>query len=62
MADWELLAERLKAMDIEFFIKPCIRFRGQPGEQAAMFLFDPSGNAIEFKAFRDIESQLFAAG
>jgi len=41
-------------------IAPHLRFRGQPGEQATMFLLDPSGNALEFKAFRDIAGQLFA--
>jgi len=53
------LERRLKSANIEFLIKPYIRFKGQVGEQATMFLLDPSGNALEFKAFRDI-SQLFA--
>ena len=44
---------------LRFVIEPHIRFRGQSGEQATMFLLDPSGNAIEFKAFQDIASQLF---
>lgn len=56
---WETLAERLKARNTKFVIEPGIRFKGQVGEQAAMFLFDPCGNALEFKAFRDM-SQLFA--
>lgn len=56
---WEALAERLKARGTAFVIEPCIRFKGQAGEQATMFLLDPCGNALEFKAFRDIE-QLFA--
>jgi len=58
-ADWEILAERLKKASIEFVIKPYIRFEGQPGEQATMFFLDPCGNALEFKAFKDI-SQMFA--
>ena len=57
--DWESLERRLNSANIEFVIKPYIRFKGQAGEQATMFLLDPSGNALEFKAFRDI-SQLFA--
>lgn len=48
---WEALAERLKAAGTAFVIEPDIRFRGQPGEQATMFFLDPSGNALEFKAF-----------
>lgn len=56
---WEELAERLKSKNIKFEIEPYIRFKGQVGEQATMFFFDPSGNALEFKAFKDI-SQLFA--
>ncbi|HZV68147.1 MAG TPA: VOC family protein [Saprospiraceae bacterium] len=57
--DWELLAQRLKSFDIEFVIEPYIRFKGLTGEQATMFFKDPCGNALEFKAFRDI-NQLFA--
>lgn len=57
---WNSLADRLREQDIEFVIEPCIRFAGQPGEQATMFFLDPSGNALEFKAFKDIETQLFA--
>lgn len=58
---WERLAERLRARnDVEWVIEPYTRFEGQPGEQATMFLLDPSGNALEFKAFRDIAGQLFA--
>ncbi len=56
---WETLRDRLAAAGTRFEIEPHIRFRGQPGEQATMFLFDPAGNALEFKAFRDI-GQLFA--
>jgi extradiol dioxygenase family protein len=60
MPDWEALAARLKRAGVAFVIEPCVRFRGQAGEQATMFLTDPSGNALEFKAFRDIAGQLFA--
>jgi uncharacterized protein len=60
MQDWQDLAERLGGADVNFVIEPHVRFRGQPGEQATMFLLDPSGNALEFKSFADIESQLFA--
>ena len=59
MADWEALAARLAAAGVRFVIEPHVRFRGQVGEQATMFFLDPSGNALEFKAFRDI-GQLFA--
>ena len=57
--DWERLAARLEAADVEFLISPRIRFAGQVGEQATMFFRDPSGNALEFKSFAD-PSQLFA--
>ena len=56
---WEDLAERLKSFDTKFVIEPYIRFKGQVGEQATMFLLDPCGNALEFKAFKDM-GQLFA--
>lgn len=59
MADWETLAERLSAAGVRFAIEPHVRFRGQPGEQATMFFRDPSGNAIEMKAFNNLD-QLFA--
>ena len=59
MADWEALAARLKAQGTEFVIEPYVRFQGRPGEQATMFFLDPSGNAIEIKAFADI-TRLFA--
>jgi extradiol dioxygenase family protein len=59
MAEWEAVANRLKAQGTEFVIEPYIRFKGQPGEQATMFFLDPSGNALEIKAFADI-SMLFA--
>ena len=53
------LVESLRQKDITFVIEPYIRFQGLPGEQATMFFYDPSGNALEFKAFRD-PRQLFA--
>ena len=56
---WHELAARLKAGGIRFVIEPHIRFKGKPGEQATMFFRDPSGNALEFKAFQD-EAQIFA--
>ena len=59
MADWEALAARMKAAGTAFVIEPYVRFRGEPGEQATMFFLDPSGNAIEIKAFADI-TKLFA--
>jgi extradiol dioxygenase family protein len=59
MDEWQELAERLRAGGIAFVIEPYIRFAGLPGEQATMFVRDPSGNALEFKAFRDL-SQVFA--
>lgn len=58
--DWELLAERARTFIDNFIIEPYIRFRGAPGEQGTMFFCDPSGNALEFKAFRNIEQELFA--
>lgn len=60
MADWKVLRDRLQASKVEFVIKPRIRFKGQPGEQATMFFTDPSGNALEFKAFAD-DRQIFAS-
>jgi uncharacterized protein len=59
MAEWQTLAERLTALGVGFEIAPHIRFKGEPGEQATMFFRDPSGNAIEIKAFAD-PAQLFA--
>ena len=56
---WEALADRLRANNTEFVIEPTIRFKGKVGEQATMFFNDPEGNALEFKAFKDM-SQLFA--
>ncbi len=61
MHDWQKLAERLRRHPVRFVIEPHVRFRGEPGEQATMFLLDPSGNALEFKSFKDIERQLFAS-
>lgn len=60
MSQWEELAQRLMAADTIFGIEPHIRFKGEIGEQATMFFYDPSGNALEFKAFAD-DSQLFAS-
>jgi hypothetical protein len=59
MDAWQALADRLRAAGTEFVIEPHVRFAGQPGEQATMFLLDPCGNALEFKAFAD-RGQLFA--
>jgi extradiol dioxygenase family protein len=56
---WHALADRLRARGVPFLIEPHIRFVGDPGEQATLFLCDPSGNAIEMKAFKDPE-KLFA--
>ena len=58
-SDWEKLAERLVESGVEFVIPPTVRFAGEPGEQATMFLLDPSGNALEFKAMADPKN-LFA--
>jgi extradiol dioxygenase family protein len=59
MDEWERLAQKLKAARVRFIIEPHLRFEGEVGEQATMFLLDPCGNALEFKAFKDI-SRLFA--
>lgn len=59
MASWQALADRLTAAGVRFVIEPYIRFKGEVGEQATMFFYDPAGNALEFKAFNDL-SQLFA--
>ena len=59
MQQWEALAARLRSGGVRFLIEPYVRFKGEPGEQATMFLLDPSGNALEFKAFADI-TRLFA--
>lgn len=57
--EWHKLAERLQKEEVEFLIKPQIRFRGKAGEQATLFIKDPSGNVLEFKSFQD-QSQIFA--
>jgi len=59
MDDWRALADRLQAAGVQFVIEPHIRFEGQAGEQATMFFRDPSGTAIEMKAFENLD-QLFA--
>lgn len=60
MAEWQALAQRLQRAGVRFVIEPHVRFRGEPGEQATLFFLDPSGNALEFKAFADVQAQLFA--
>ncbi|MFC9257839.1 VOC family protein [Amycolatopsis thailandensis] len=57
--EFRKLADRLRAADTSFVIEPYVRFEGQTGEQWTMFLLDPAGNALEFKAFAD-DSQVFA--
>lgn len=59
MSDWQSLADRLEKADCNFLISPHIRFKGEVGEQATLFVTDPSGNALEFKSFAD-PTQLFA--
>lgn len=59
MENWRALAERVEAAGVSFGIEPQVRFKGQAGEQATMFFRDPSGNALEFKAFAD-DSMIFA--
>ena len=56
---WQLLSKKLIKINTEFIIEPYIRFEGEVGEQATMFFLDPSGNALEFKSFKD-SSQVFA--
>lgn len=58
--EWEEFSEKVREFVDEFIIEPYVRFKGQPGEQGTMFFTDPSGNALEFKAFRDIDNELFA--
>jgi len=53
--EWERLAEKLKNHGTKFVIEPYVRFKGEVGEQGTMFFYDPSGNAIEFKSFKDFE-------
>lgn len=57
--DFEKFSKKLRNKNVQFIIEPYIRFKGQVGEQATMFFYDPSGNALEFKAFRN-SNQLFA--
>lgn len=59
LPQWEEMAAKLKAAGTRFVIEPQIRFKGQPGEQATLFFLDPSGNALEFKAFAD-DAMVFA--
>ena len=59
MDPWQALADKLKAARTRFIIEPHVRFKGEVGEQATMFFLDPSGNALEFKAFAD-RAQVFA--
>jgi uncharacterized protein len=59
--DFHALAERLRTGGTQFVVEPYLRFAGQPGEQWTMFLLDPAGNALEFKAFAD-DAQVFATG
>ncbi len=56
---WQSLADRLREQNVKFVIEPYVRFEGEIGEQATMFFLDPAGNALEFKAFKDM-SQIFA--
>lgn len=60
MGQWKALAERLETAGVEFIIPPTVRFAGEPGEQATMFLTDPAGNALEFKAMAN-PGNLFAS-
>jgi extradiol dioxygenase family protein len=59
LATWQSLADRFRGAGVKFIIEPYVRFRGEPGEQATMFFLDPFGNALEFKAFGDM-NRLFA--
>jgi extradiol dioxygenase family protein len=59
MPEWQRLADRFRTAGVRFIIEPYVRFKGDPGEQATMFFLDPFGNALEFKAFADM-NQLFA--
>ena len=58
--EWEALADTVAEFIDGFIIEPCVRFKDEPGEQGTMFFTDPSGNALEFKAFKDIDAGLFA--
>ncbi len=59
MDQWQALADKLTAAKVEFRIRPHVRFQGKVGEQATFFVLDPSGNALEFKAFKD-QARIFA--
>jgi len=59
MPEWRKLVQKLEASGVKFIIQPQVRFEGRPGEQAICFIADPSGNALEFKAFAD-DSMVFA--
>jgi extradiol dioxygenase family protein len=61
MKDWEKLAEKMRNIVSDFIIEPYVRFKGETGEQGTMFFTDPTGNALEFKGFKDIEKELFAS-
>ena len=54
--DWEKLSKKLTQKNIDFIVEPYIRFKGKPGEQATMFIKDPSNNVLEFKSFRDFDN------
>ena len=58
--DWEIFAKKVSTFIDDFIIEPYVRFKGEPGEQGTMFFSDPSGNALEFKAFKNIGLELFA--
>lgn len=58
--DWKLFAKKVTGALDDFLIEPYIRFEGEVGEQGTMFFTDPSGNALEFKGFKNIEQELFA--
>jgi extradiol dioxygenase family protein len=59
LPSWRALADRLEAAGVDFILPPQVRFQDQPGEQATLFFLDPSGNALEFKAFAD-DARVFA--
>jgi len=61
MVQWRDLRDRLVNTGIEFAVEPYIRFEGEIGEQGTLFFYDPSGNALEFKGFKDIKTELFAS-
>lgn len=58
--EWDDLVDRVRGVISDFVVEPYVRFQGEPGEQRTMFFRDPSGNALEFKAFASIETSLFA--